>query len=397
MSVEALNWARKMGAVAQLSPAQLLLLWMIADRANKEWACWDSISTLARESNQNKRSVQRHLKVLEDLDIIRRYERRGAYRNFETGEVYENVRLSDLIELQESALARWQDGADGSGSRDPFESASAVVGDRVSDTGDGQGDNLSPWGDESVSAGQTQGDKLSPRVSTGSGGQGDKLSPRVSTGEHRAWSDQGDKLSPRGAPRQFVQGQGDNSCTPEGDLHSIPRARNKNPHIDPSSSSSVRRGGASGVARDDDRRGRKIDARWRGVYLERLDQVIAEHAGVSLSPDQLRGFIDVVLDRAGRRVGRPTEFVSAAVRNDPGEVRAFVVESDQASPQSPDPCPIREHAMSGYLAVNCPSCRKFDDFPHEIDSVTFKALDPGVQDRIRVLGIPVVSRHAEAG
>lgn len=48
----------------------------------------------------------------------------------------------------------------------------------------------------------------------------------------------------------------------------------------------------------------------------------------------------------------------------------------------PRPCPIPEHAKIDRLAVNCPECRKLDDFPNTITREVYDQLDPTVQDRI---------------
>ncbi|MDR5712956.1 hypothetical protein [Nesterenkonia flava] len=46
------------------------------------------------------------------------------------------------------------------------------------------------------------------------------------------------------------------------------------------------------------------------------------------------------------------------------------------------PCPIPEHAQIGKLAVNCPACRKWQDFPPTITADVYQQLTPEVQHAI---------------
>src|SRR5699024_617826 len=78
MSIEALNWARRVGAVGVLRPAEILLLWQLADSANqRDWACWPSQKTLARETNQSLRTVNSQINRLKNLGLVRVSDRRG--------------------------------------------------------------------------------------------------------------------------------------------------------------------------------------------------------------------------------------------------------------------------------------------------------------------------------
>src|SRR5699024_791599 len=78
MSIEALNWARRVGAVGVLRPAEILLLWQLADSANqRDWACWPSQKTLARETNQSLRTVNSQINRLKGLGLIQVEDRRG--------------------------------------------------------------------------------------------------------------------------------------------------------------------------------------------------------------------------------------------------------------------------------------------------------------------------------
>jgi len=78
MSIEALNWARRVGAAGVLRPAEILLLWQLADSADqRDWSCWPSQKTLARETNQSLRTVNEQIRRLKGLGLIQVEDRRG--------------------------------------------------------------------------------------------------------------------------------------------------------------------------------------------------------------------------------------------------------------------------------------------------------------------------------
>lgn len=79
MSIPALNWAIQQQAG---SPAAKLVLLLIADRADERHSCWPSQNRLADESEQSVKSVQRHIKALVRLGLLRveRREAAGQYR-----------------------------------------------------------------------------------------------------------------------------------------------------------------------------------------------------------------------------------------------------------------------------------------------------------------------------
>lgn len=389
MSVQALNWARQMGAATDLPAAQLLLLWLLADQANGQWECWPGVARLARESNQSERSVMRHLGELEKQGIIARYTRRGPVTHAATGEVYTNVRKSDLIVIQADALSAASvpehDVSDPSESFEGWLSGRVIEGGGLGDNLSGsprsqetrEGDNLSP----SLRAVDNQGDNLSPR------GLGDNLSPSSEPAETR----EGDNLSPRGSTCQSVQGLPDKSCIPHARVN---RARGLNPHLEPSSSSSVResyRAGSAGDGRDDDdaiATGEDVGANHRGVSLHALGGVVAKAVGWECTSEQLTWLIDVILDRSARPVGRPARFVTAAVTNDPAAIREELAGrfgrpgTEAASAPAAASCPIPEHAEQGLLAVNCPACRKWRDFPPRIAVGVLDRLDPEIRRHV---------------
>ncbi|MYM19708.1 hypothetical protein GSY69_06925 [Brevibacterium sp. 5221] len=389
MSVQALNWARQMGAAADLPAAQLLLLWLLADQANGQWECWPGVARLARESNQSDKSVKRHLRALEEHGIIVRYARRGSMKNHETGEVYVNVRKSDLIVLQAEALAALAQREEAV-AVDESESFGGWVAGHADDE-EGHGDNLSPSpGTPETSEGdnlspslrvvETQGDNLSPW------GHGDNLSPSPAAPE----TSEGDNLSPWGARGQNEQGLGDKSPRVHAGVN---RARGLNPHKEPSSSSSSRESysaESAGDGRDDDAiaANEGVGGSHRGVSLHALDGVVAQAVGWECTSEQLMWLVDVILDRSARPVGRPARFVTAAVKNDPAAIREELAGrfgrpgSEAASAPAAVGCPIPEHAEQGLLAVNCPACRKWRDFPPRISAGVLDRLDAQIRRHV---------------
>lgn len=75
MSIEAMNWARKVGRAGAelglLGPGAILLLWSLADRADQDWSCFPSIKhDLAPDSAQSERSIKRHLEVFREYGLV---------------------------------------------------------------------------------------------------------------------------------------------------------------------------------------------------------------------------------------------------------------------------------------------------------------------------------------
>lgn len=72
MSVRALSWAflQKTG-----DPTRKIILMVLADHADERGFCYPALKTIADRSESTRRTVQRHLKALEDDGLIRREER----------------------------------------------------------------------------------------------------------------------------------------------------------------------------------------------------------------------------------------------------------------------------------------------------------------------------------
>lgn len=162
------------------------------------------------------------------------------------------------------------------------------------------------------------------------------------------------------------------------------------------------RGPADGAARVDDEgsspQQRPVPAHHQGVNLEWLASLVRSVSGWECSDEQLAHVIDVILARSRRKVSRPQSFIEVAIKADPEDVRR-IVEQRFGSPESPAVgattrvgapsagperprralCPIEEHARDGHLAVNCPACRKWREYPPEIPKSVYVQLDADVQ------------------
>lgn len=75
MSIKVITWVREHAPTE--NPAELCILYSLADRANDDGeGCWPSVATLAQEARCSQRTVQRHLRSLEDRGIIRKGDQR---------------------------------------------------------------------------------------------------------------------------------------------------------------------------------------------------------------------------------------------------------------------------------------------------------------------------------
>lgn len=75
MSIKVITWVREHAPTE--NPAELCILYSLADRANDDGeGCWPSVATLAQESRCSQRTVQRHLRNLEDRGLIRKGDQR---------------------------------------------------------------------------------------------------------------------------------------------------------------------------------------------------------------------------------------------------------------------------------------------------------------------------------
>lgn len=75
MSIEALRWALEEGEARELEPGQRHVLLILGNRADERGFCYPSVSWICRRTGMKRRTVQVHMKALEDLGVLRRDER----------------------------------------------------------------------------------------------------------------------------------------------------------------------------------------------------------------------------------------------------------------------------------------------------------------------------------
>lgn len=79
MSIKVISWVREHAPTE--NPAELCILYSLADRANDDGqGCWPSVATMAEESRCSERTVQRHLRNLEQRGLIMRGDQRMVER-----------------------------------------------------------------------------------------------------------------------------------------------------------------------------------------------------------------------------------------------------------------------------------------------------------------------------
>ncbi|WP_413543339.1 helix-turn-helix domain-containing protein [Citricoccus nitrophenolicus] len=259
MSIQALNWARQVGAQGVLRPAEVLLLWMLADHADEAWSCHPSQEKLARDSNQSKRTVTSQISRLRTLGLISVENRYGHGR----GRI--GVRYYLLEEAQQG------------------------LADRAAD--DSSAD-LAPRTDmrDAVPASRTKTREA------------DTAAESENPGTMRGADSASESLRRKSAH--------DSDANP-GVAHLRERARinpHSNPHHhDPRPTEPT----VGGSTQDDDDDDRRI---YRGVGLTQLCGLVPQLGQVEV--EHLPVVVDVVLDRATDRVAAPTRYVAAALRAD---------------------------------------------------------------------------------
>lgn len=68
MSIQAIAWA--LDQTAGSAAAKLILI-KLADNTNDSGVCWPSMATMSRQTELDERTIQRHLKVLEEKGLLR--------------------------------------------------------------------------------------------------------------------------------------------------------------------------------------------------------------------------------------------------------------------------------------------------------------------------------------
>ncbi|WP_163833349.1 helix-turn-helix domain-containing protein [Spartinivicinus ruber] len=75
MSIQAMSWVF---TLSKLEPYKKIVLLSLADNANDQGYCWPSMDTIAHKSSMSKQTVRRHLKSLEELNLITKQQRTRA-------------------------------------------------------------------------------------------------------------------------------------------------------------------------------------------------------------------------------------------------------------------------------------------------------------------------------
>ncbi len=261
MSIQALNWARQVGARGVLRPAEVLLLWMLADHADEAWSCHPSHQKLAQESNQSKRTVTSQIGRLRELGLISVENRYGQGRG----------RIGVRYFLHEDALNELRSrAADDSGA----DSARRTATRQASGAFRGM-TREADLASDSETAEITREARSAP----------ESLS-RKST--HDSDANLG-----AGLLKERAQINPHQNPHPPGNVPpTVPTTAGIHHHDD-----------------DDD------DCRiHRGVNLGQLIVLVPELG--QIEPEYVPGLVDVVLDRATARVASPTRYVAAALRAD---------------------------------------------------------------------------------
>jgi len=83
-----------------LKPGQLVTLLKIADHVNSDGSCWPSVEHIARQTNQNEKTIRRHLQFFVDSGLLDREHRAGTGRGRKTNVYRLKGILSDCPEGQ---------------------------------------------------------------------------------------------------------------------------------------------------------------------------------------------------------------------------------------------------------------------------------------------------------
>ena len=282
MSIEALNWARRVGAAGVLRPAEILLLWQLADSADqRDWSCWPSQKTLARETNQSLRTVNEQIRRLKGLGLIQVEDRRGKGGG-RIGLIYYLIEesLEHLVPPQDTK-------SEGPGSlKDDAGSILDEVTDEISST-----------------------EYLNANPASRTNSRHANTASRTDSRHADSAFESENRENMRHANTAFGQ--------PKRKLASNPNANSRkseqvplkdhariNHHHHPSDAREA-------MTDDDD-----DQQLYRRVDLARLFQQVPGLSGYADEPDLVRETVDVVLNRASGRIANPTAYVRTALSQD---------------------------------------------------------------------------------
>ena len=353
MSFRMVNWAY----THDLPPSQKFLLVTLADKADDDGTTSAGVEFLAYETGISARTVIRHLKQLEEMDLL--HKERREWKGFGG----RKTNLTILHPWVEGSKPTWHDYKKLQQKTEKTKRAFGVP-EPVENFEPAQGDNLAL---SSNSGADTQGDKLSPSVHkvTSVHTQGDKscnfeggaLKERARGFNHQLINHQSGSQSGK-SPEPVENSEStdrwmkiENSKNPQTNLS--PGARGENSFKSPqvaqggpeasfvgksspvtvlgsqrgvqgsvgwSEAGQVGPAGAGGVvaARDSE----AAERFHRGIDLERVKATL-HHAGIPATSMDAATFvrmIDLVLDRATAPVQSPNGYVTAAMKNGWGEL-----------------------------------------------------------------------------
>lgn len=427
MSFRMVNWAY----THDLPPSQKFLLVTLADKADDDGTTSAGVEFLAYETGISARTVIRHLKQLEEMDLL--HKERREWKGFGG----RKTNLTILHPWVEGSKPTWHDYKKlqqkteetkrAFGVTEPVENFEPAQGDNLalsSDSGaDAQGDNLSP-SVHKVTSVHTQGDK-----SCNFEGTNVNRNTRAQI-NHQLINHQSISQSVKSlGPVENSDGSTDrrmkieNSKNPQTNLS--PRARGENslksPQVAQGSSETSFVGKSSPVTVLGSQRGVQdsagseagqvgpagavgvVSARGseaaervhRGVDLERVKATLC-HAGIPATSVDAATFvcmIDLVLDRATAPVQSPNGYVTAAMKNGWGELlsKAQSQPGNEAGISSAAVC--RQHRCRLSPAGECKRCIA-DQRAAELDKVQHELTWKQHLNQIDVAALEVSLRRA---
>lgn len=405
MSFRMVNWAY----THDLPPSQKFLLVTLADKADDDGTTSAGVEFLAYETGISARTVIRHLKQLEEMDLL--HKERREWKGFGG----RKTNLTILHPWVEGSKPTWHDYKKlqqkteetkrAFGVTEPVENFEPAQGDNLalsSNSGaDAQDDNLSP-SVHKVTSVHTQGDKSCNF-------EGSALKERARGFNHQLINHQSVSQSVKSlGPVENFDGSTDrwmkieNSKNPQTNQTRGARGENslKSPQVaqggsetsfvgksspvtilgsqrgvQSSAGSEAGQVGPAGAVGVVDARGSEAAERFhRGVDLERVKATLC-HAGIpamSVTAATFVCMIDLVLDRATASVQSPNGYVTAAMKNGWGELLSIAQSQPGNGAGASSAAVCRQHRCRLSPAGECKRCiaeqraAELDEVQHEL-------------------------------
>lgn len=370
MSFEATNLARKMASSNEFRPGELHVMLLLADHANEEWVCWPSLELLAMDTCMGERTVRRHLRALEERGVLvcdALYDSRSG------------ARIGNQFRLVESAMERLAQ----AGAQQRAEMKERM-GQRRSKIRHSKTVSIDTGVDaESEPSAILAGGDCPANTSPAKMAGGEKTVPQTSE-------------NPVTTSPAKLAGGGSNDDVPPAKLANPSSNLAKNTEVPLKERARINHHHQSSDARtfdpvaipvtddDDDSKsavGQKVEEAsvplsevYHGVDLGALHHMVPA-ALQSLSVQQVRSVIDIVLARATSKVNSPLRYVAASCRQDSESLYAAVTGlsavtgpvatisggfADQDAPTGYEPGFIGECESHDWSSKNpdsiCPGC-----------------------------------------